>query len=59
MTLTPELIVIVAFGLLFVITAALAQGLSSTRQSLAQSLDRRTRTLEGFDDGQRRHQVRL
>jgi len=34
MTATPLVIVIVAFGLLFVVMASLAQGLSSTRQSL-------------------------
>ena len=38
MTATPLVIVIVAFGLLFVVTAALAQGLSSTGQSLGQPL---------------------
>jgi len=38
MKATPLLIVIIGFGLLFVVTASLAQGLSSTRQSLAQPL---------------------
>ena len=34
MTSTPLVIVIVAFGLLFVVTASLAQGLSSTGKLL-------------------------